>query len=243
MTDAKLVFDTIVNHEDFISQMTTIADMGSGDGTHSKWWSSISLSDGRTINPVVLAVDDTVQIDNRNRAPNVRQISTDWDHTNIPSGKVDLIWCHDSFQFSTNPFQTLSHWYDVLNDNGMLVLSVPQTAYIDDLSRWQIEHKSGCYHSWNIVNLIYTLATSGFDCRDGFLRMRRHDPFIWAAVYKSPIQPMNPRTTSWYELAEKKLIPESAIECVNLYGYLKHEFLDLRWIDKQNFNVAIESIP
>jgi hypothetical protein len=37
--------------------------------------------------------------------------------------KVDLMWCHDSFQYVLNPLATLRHWNSMMNENGMLIIS------------------------------------------------------------------------------------------------------------------------
>ena len=59
-----------------------------------------------------------------------------------------------------------------------------------------------------------------------------NDPWIHAVVYKSEHPPMDPRTTRWYDLAEKNLLPESAAESVNRRGFLAQPDLLLPWIDK-----------
>jgi hypothetical protein len=40
------------------------------------------------------------------------------------------------------------------------------------------------------------------------------------------------QTTTWYELAEKNLLPETAVASINRYGYLRQQDLVLAWIDK-----------
>jgi hypothetical protein len=43
---------------------------------------------------------------------------------------------------------------------------------------------------------------------------------------------MDPRTTTWYDLADRQLLPESAAEGVQRRGYLAHSDLILPWLDK-----------
>jgi len=242
--NAQQVLDMLVNYDEFMSQLDVIADMGSGAGHHSKWWATREVVEGnKNRKYTVLAIDDKVALDNKNRLPNIRQIRKDWDATGVQKNKVDLIWCYNSFQQSIDPFNTLRHWHSIMQENGMLILAIPQNNYIDDLSRWQVELKPDCYYSYNMVTLIRMLATSGFDCREGFLRQRRHDPYIWAAVYKSKHEPMDRRSTTWYDLMEKKLLPVSADNCVLKYGYLKQEFLVLEWLDRQRHDLAVEMLP
>lgn len=241
---AQEVLGTLINHEDYMSQLEVIADMGSGAGHHSLWWAEQQLSKmNKTRSYTVLAVDDVIAMDNRNRRSNIKQIRKDWNDTGIQSNKVDLIWCHDSFHLSVDPFATLRHWNQVMSENGMLLISLKQNAYIDDLSRWQVELQHSCYYSWTMTMLIRMLATSGFDCREGFLRQRRHDPYMWAAVYKSKHAPMDRRTTSWYDLLDKKLTPVTIDQCIMKLGYVKQEHLILEWLDHQRYDLAVEMMP
>ena len=50
--------------------------------------------------------------------------------------------------------------------------------------------------------------------------------------YRSEQGPRDPRTTTWYELAESGLLPESAVRGIMKYGYLRQRDLTLPWIDK-----------
>jgi len=43
---------------------------------------------------------------------------------------------------------------------------------------------------------------------------------------------MNPRQTSWYDLIEKKLLPESAETSIMKHGYLRQQDLLIPWLDK-----------
>jgi hypothetical protein len=76
------------------------------------------------------------------------------------------------------------------------------------------------------------LSTAGWDCRAGFFKKNSHDPWLHAVVYKSSHEPMNPRTTTWYELADRKLLPESADACINRHGELRQQELMVPWLDK-----------
>lgn len=241
---AQEVLDMILHYSEFTNQLDVIADMGAGAGHYSHWWGSQSIMDGAKARKyTVLAVDDKIQMDNKNRLPNIKQIRKDWDNTGIQKNMVDLIWCYNSFQQSIDPFNTLRHWHSIMQENGMLMLAIPQNNYIDDLSRWQVDLKPDCYYTYNMVTLIRMLATSGFDCREGFLRQRRHDPYLWAAVYKSKHEPMDRRSTTWYDLRDMKLLPVTADDCIMKYGYLKQEFLTLEWLDRQRHDLALEMIP
>ena len=76
------------------------------------------------------------------------------------------------------------------------------------------------------------LAVTGWDCAAGFFRRRVGTSWIDLAVYKSSIEPLDPTTITWYDLAEKQLIPKSAQDSVERHGYVRQEDLVLPWLDK-----------
>jgi hypothetical protein len=76
------------------------------------------------------------------------------------------------------------------------------------------------------------LAITGWDCRGGFFKKKIDDPWLHVVVYKSSYQPMNPKTTTWYELADQKLLPESADMCIHKHGELRQQELILPWLNK-----------
>jgi hypothetical protein len=55
------------------------------------------------------------------------------------------------------------------------------------------------------------------------------DPWIKAVVYKGDVKPQDPRTTSWRDLAELDLLPDSAVHSINRWGHVKQEDLVLPW--------------
>ena len=241
--DSQEILNHLDQYEEFMDQLEIIADMGSGKGEHSHWWATRTKEDKTPRRYTVVAIDDKVQVENRFRVNNVRQVRKDFSETGLQKNKVDLIWCYDTFQYATDPFGTLRHWWDIMREDAMLVIGLPQTTFIDDLARWQVYQPAGCYYSWNMVSLIHALAVSGFDCREGFLRQRRHDPMLWAAVYKSKHAPMDLAKTNWYDLMEKKLLPITADDCVMKIGFLRQEFLTVEWLDRQRYDLAVEMMP
>jgi hypothetical protein len=76
------------------------------------------------------------------------------------------------------------------------------------------------------------LAVNGWDCNAGFFLKRPQDNWIHAIVYKSDHAPMDPKTTSWYDLVDKNLLPETAVTSIKRHGYLRQQDLVLVWIDK-----------
>jgi hypothetical protein len=84
------------------------------------------------------------------------------------------------------------------------------------------------------------LAVARWDCRGGFFKKNLTDPWLHAVVYKSPYKPMNPRTTTWYELMDRKLLPESADQCINRYGELRQQELIVPWLDKSLMHLGLQ---
>jgi hypothetical protein len=84
------------------------------------------------------------------------------------------------------------------------------------------------------------LSVAGWDCAGGFFKKHINDPWLHAVVYKSQHQPMNPKTTSWYELADRKLLPESAEQCVKRFGELRQQELIVPWLDKSLMHLGLQ---
>ena len=208
--------------------------MGCGSGLDAQWWAELTTRDDPPDphNYLVYAVDkDTskLEVDMLKKNSNIRVMTSDYNEVHLPI-KADLIWSHDSFQFSTNPLHTLSHWNRYMNVNGMLCLSVPiHTTYSYD--RLQTRSFSGCYFTYNICNLMYMLAVNGFDCRDCYIYAAPNYGWIHFCVYKS-YEPFDHVGTSWFDLADKHLISDSAIESLNKWGHVRQEDLMFTWLDK-----------
>lgn len=244
--DGLPVLNLLGEHNDFMDSVENVAVMKSGVGIDAAWWADYQKDPDnpkKSYDIKVHAVDENVIITNANKRKNIIGYKNPIEDTGLKNNSIDVVWANDALRYSPDPFKTLSHWWNILEENSMLCLSVPQTAYIDDLSRWQVFGYSGNYFSWNIVNLIQILATCGFDCRDAHFKQTRHDPWIWAAVYKSNIPPMDPKTTTWYHLLEHQLTPSSLDECISKLGYVRHEFLRVEWINHSIYDLSVESLP
>ena len=50
-------------------------------------------------------------------------------------------------------------------------------------------------------------------------------------VYRSDLGPQDAKS-SWYQLAETGLLPETAVKSINKYGFLNQHDLVLPWLDK-----------
>lgn len=142
-----------------------------------------------------------------------------------------MLWCHDSFQYAIDPLGTLAKWRNIANDNAMLAIIVPQSTNLQHKAL-DFSQTNGCYYHHTLVSLIHMLAVNGWDCRDGFFLKKPDDPWLHAIVYKSQHKPLDVRTTTWYDLAERDLLPESAVAGINRHGFLRQEDLVLPWLDK-----------
>lgn len=225
-----LVLNTLYEFDDFMESIATVCDMGGGAGLDALWWSTRTVREDKptpeplNIKSTVIDIVDKFDVEHKN----VEFIQADFEDTGLDK-KFDVITSHDSFQYALNPVKTLSHWWNLANPNAMLIIQVPQTTNIRH-NRQDFTSENFSYNHYTLVNLIHMLAVSGWDCKDGFFYKKIGDPWIRLAVYKSDIEPMDPRTTTWYQLLDQNLLPESAERSVNKYGYLRQEDLELRWL-------------
>lgn len=223
-------------HNDFMDGLSVICDMGCGNGDDLLWWSTVTYEDEngneKPRNYRCLGIDLDLRQIPAGKLPKNARLFEDNFETVQPSIKTDLIWSHDSFRYATSPLATLKNWNSIINENGMLVLIVPQTVNVV-YNKTAARTFSGCYYNHTVTSLMYMLAVNGFDCSDGQFMKRANDPWIHCIAYKSHIEPMNPATTSWYDLTELGLLPGSAVESIKKWGYLKQEDLVTTWLDKE----------
>jgi hypothetical protein len=227
------VLNMLYQYDSFMDSIRVVADMGCGSGLDVNWWATLHSRDDppEPHNYKVYAIDrDISRIDPAILShSNVIALEHNFEHP-IGLSQVDLIWSHDSFQFAVNPMSTLKLWNESMNINGMLVLNIPMhTTYSYD--RLQTRSFSGCYYTYNICNLMYMLAANGFDCRDCYIYMAPNYGWIHFAVYKS-MGPQIPENTSWFDLADRGLISDSAMASLNKWGHVRQEDLMFTWLDK-----------
>lgn len=233
------VLNLLYGYDSFLDSLTTVADMGCGAGLDVEWWASLMTRDDppEPRNYTVYAVDQNLgEIDSGilARNPNIITVEKNFEERVIPR-QVDLIWAHDSFQYAQDPFKCLNTWKETLNENGMLILTIPQGTYVKNNSLITEQH-SQQYYNYNILNLIYILAVSGFDCNDAYFYRKRNSPWLYAAVYASGHEPLTQQAT-WYDLADRNLINDSLINSVNQYGYARLEDLVVTWLDKDYYKI------
>jgi trans-aconitate methyltransferase len=228
------ILDLVYLYDDFMDSLGTVADMGCGHGLDINWWATAMTRDENPEphNYVCYAVDRDIKKLSHDVAalPNVHPIQGDFEERILPR-EVDFLWCHDAFQYATNPLQTLKVWNESMNVNGMAVITIPQHQGYN-FNRMVVRSMNGCYFNHNAVSMMYMLAVNGFDCKDAFFLKKDNNPWLSIAVYKSDIAPMDPKTTTWYELVEKNLVNDSVIESVNKYGHVRQEDLLFTWLDR-----------
>lgn len=232
------ILDLISVYDDFMDSITTIADMGCGAGLDINWFATLHDRDDppRPYNYDCYAVDLDLSKMDKNLPPNIQLIQADFSEPVLPK-KIDLMLSHDSFQFSLEPLKTLRVWNEQMSLNGMLAITIPQTmSYINN--RFVNRVYDGCYHNFNVCNLIYMLAVNGFDCRDSYFYKAANNPWIYAAVYKTNIPPMDPMKTRWYDLIDKNLLNDSVVKSINKHGYLRQEDLLVTWLDRNFYPIV-----
>jgi len=228
------ILETLYGYDSFLDSLEVVADMGCGAGLDLDWFATLETRDEppEPRNYICYGVDRDVRSFNADTAqlPNVQIVEADMESFLLPR-KLDLVWCHDSFQYVLNPLATLRHWNSMMNQDGMLIIALKQTVSTE-YNRLVNRGINFSYYNHNLVNLIYMLAVNGFDCNDAYALKDPNDPWLHVAVYKSDIEPMDPATTNWYHLAEQGLLHPTVESSLNRYGYVKQEDILYPWLDK-----------
>jgi SAM-dependent methyltransferase len=231
--------DSLYEYDDFMDSLRVVADMGCGSGLDIEWWATRETRDDppEPHNYICYAVDINPSIveDRISNISNLRVMTGDFEQKIVPRS-IDMLWCHDAFQYVKYPLQTLKLWNECMNPDGMMIITVPQMQSYQ-YNRVVTRSVSGCFYHYNACNLIYMLAVNGFDCRDSYVLKEANDPWLSIAVYKSNVAPMDPATTSWFDLASAGLLNDSVLESLNRYGHVRQEELLFKWFDKDFYFV------
>lgn len=232
--------ELLYQYDSFLDSLEVIADYGCGAGLDIEWWATLTTRDDppEPRNYLCYAVDKNIkQLEPRiHKYENIKILQADFETEAPVSRQIDLLWCHDAFQYVVNPLTTLRLWNENMSVNGMLILSIPQNIHYEH-SRLNNLSRNGWYFNHNIVNLMYMLGVNGFDCRDAYFYKDANDMWLHTAVYKSDVVPMNPKTTSWHDLVDANLVNESVKRCLERYGYIRQEELLTTWLDKDYYRI------
>ena len=230
------ILDQLREYDSFLDSLHTIVDMGCGTGEDITWWATLETRDDTPIpyNYNCFAIDrDAAKLSQVPDLINVHKLEKDFNKFCL-SVQADLMWSHDSLQYSTNPIETLKVWNEQMNVDAMLILSIPQHSGVADNKYYSRTH-SGCFYNFTPTSLIYMLAVNGFDCKDAYMLKEFNDPWIHIAVYKSAIAPMDATTTTWLDLVNLGLLNSTVVNSINSYGYLRQEDILYPWLDKENY--------
>ena len=236
---AETVLSEIRNYDGFLDSLRTIADMGCGTGEDITWWATLTTRDDppRPYNFNCFAVDiNESKLSQVPDLPNLHKINKDYNNYPIIPVSIDLMWAHDSLQYSHKPLETLKTWNKTMTVNGMLIVSIPQSNGVE-YNRYYSRTYEHCFYNYTPTNLIYMLAVNGFDCRDAYLLKRFQDPWIQIAVYKSDIEPMDPETTTWQDLIDKNLLHPTIVNSIQKHGHIRQEEIVMPWLDRENYYI------
>jgi len=171
---------------------------------------------------------------------NIHYLTSDFTLTDLPENSQNLIYAHNSFQYSLSPIHTLMHWHSLLKVDGMLIISIPYNFYIHDNNSIQTSgqtYYNSCYFNYGLGNLIMLLVSMGFDCRHGHFKIDKERGWIHAAVYKLNIAP-NP-TVDWYTLCDQHLLPLSIENAVIKNGTFKEADIVVQWLDRSQYILSV----
>lgn len=233
--------DLLEGYSTFMESIGTMLDIGCGKGYDLNWWATRTLEDdsGRDIplNIKCTGIDIKNVFDTNGLGHhNITVLEDDMEDSKLKHNSFDVIHAHNVLHYAINPLQTLGHWYDLCRDNGMLIVSVPESTMFERNTIVADQHSHDYYH-WSLVSLIHMLAVNGWDCRDGFFKKERNDPWIHAVVYKQPeFKKLDYRTTTWFDLAELNLLPESAVDSLNQWNFVRQQDLKLEWLNKRIYD-------
>ena len=231
----KNILTEIYKHNEFMESISRMVDLGcQSEGLDLQWWANAETNDD-SFTPLEIKCTGVNSIDKlivKHKGITFQKGNVqDFNKTKKP---FDVLWCHDVLQYLTNPYQALANWWHVASQDAMMIIAVPQTTNVEfNMLEYnaQMNHK----HHFTMPMLIYMLAVNGWDCKSGFFKKGIGDPWMYAIVYRSNVEPMNPAITNLYNLAEETdLLPESAVKSIHKYGMLRQRDLLLPWLDKSN---------
>jgi len=228
-------------YQDYMDNIKQVSVMGCGTGMDAHWWATAkNQQTGETRNIKVNAVDRKLDPSQLYRHENINYINKDYTLTDILPDSQNLIYSHNSFQYSLSPFHTLLHWRSLLKNDGMMIVSVPYNYYIhnnkDIINVGQTYYNSS-YFNWSMGNLIMMLVATGFDCRQAHFKLDRVSGWLHAAVYKLPI--LSDHILDWYDMCDQKLLPLSIENAIMKNGTFKDADIVVEWLDRSQYILSV----
>ncbi len=231
----KNILTDIYKHDEFMESISSMVDLGyQSEALDLQWWADAKTNDDTHtplgIKCIGVNILDKLKVKHKGISFQ-RQDVQEFNQNKKP---FDVLWCYDVLQYLTNPYRALANWWHVASQDAMMIIAVPQTTNVEfNMLEYnaQMNHK----HHFTMPMLIYMLAVNGWDCKSGFFKKDIGDPWMYAIVYRSDVEPMDPAITNLYNLAEETdLLPESAVKSIHKYGMLRQRDLLLPWLDKSN---------
>jgi len=229
------ILEVLYEYDDFMESIDSVLDLGCGTGEDLEWWATRTTRDEipKPLNIKCTGVDIREKLEVAGRYKNIQYQKHDFEKEFTSKTRHDVLWCHDAFQYVIDPIGTLKRWKRVCSPDGMLIMAVPQTTniefHVQAFDQW-----SFCYYNWTMVSLIHALAVTGWDCKSGFFKKEPNDPWLFAVAYNIDTPDRDPRTTSWYDLADAQLLPLAVEQSLVKYGHVRQRDLVLPWLDKSN---------
>lgn len=227
-------------YQDYMDNIQNVSDMGCGYGYDSAWFAQLHSDSGVDRKIKVNAVDIHLDHIYTSKHDNITYIQQDFGSTGIEHNSQDLIWAHNSLQYSLAPMYTLFHWWQLLKEEGMLLVTIPYNFGVDthkDRLKVETIYYNSCYYNWTMGNLIMNLVATGFDCRNSHFKIDKENGYLYASVYKLPELP-NP-SMNWYEMCDRKILPLSIEKAVMGNGNFKETDIVCEWIDRTQYMLSL----
>lgn len=232
--------NSLNQYPNFISNIKVVADMGCGISNDALWWANLTDERGNLRDIKINAIDQTISRLQVVKHPNITYKECNFSNTGLKNNSHDFIWAYNSLQYSLSPLHTLSHWWEIMKVDAMLLVTLPYNFNVDnhrDILKVDTEYQHNCYFNWTMGNLIMSLIITGFDCRDSHFKIDRDQKYIQAAVYKLPEQvDIN---MSWYQMCDKKMLPLCIEEAIMKNGNFKETDIICEWIDRTQYILKV----
>jgi len=226
-----LTLELLNQFDNFMRSVNRVADLGCGSGLDSVWWATRRDPAPPHVprNYEVYPIDcDFKNLDKTVRLhKNIHATLCDYNNLTFEDKYFDVLWAHNSLQYSVNPLQTLIEWHRVLDTDGMIYLSVPYNVN-RQYNKFSGKTETGQLYHFMPSNIIYLLALAGFDTSDARYCKLTGDSHFQIVAYKDGKGTLD-ISSSWYDIADTGRLDKSAEKFVHAKGYLDDYFLVGEW--------------